>query len=395
MKVAVLTLPLHTNYGGILQNYALCSVIKALGYSPESFRWQDKTFDIPAYKKMVVYAKRYFQGKEVFLEERLSKEYPIISGSIRKFVNQYIPQTEVCIATREKALEYINAHHIGAIIFGSDQIWRKTYKRQTVLDRLRARHLFPNLYDYYGAFVEGSDISKIAYAASFGVDYQEYTPKEAKRIASLIQKFKAVSVREESAVALAKDIYKWPVRPDMVLDPTFLLDKEVYISLIANAETHPVKGNLFAYVLDTMSNTEQDLQYIATEMGGSCYSCLMHWQNAQIPLEQRVLPSVEQWLRNIADAEYIVTDSFHAVVYAIIFNKPFIVVGNPKRGNARFVSILKKLGLQDRLCSDWTQISSRMRQQIDWDMVNSRLQVARLASMAYLRESLSLCSFPS
>lgn len=61
------------------------------------------------------------------------------------------------------------------------------------------------------------------------------------------------------------------------------------------------------------------------------------------------MPSIEKWLQGFIDAKLVVTDSFHACVFSIIFNKPFIVLGNHERGNARFDSLLKLFNLQDNL----------------------------------------------
>ena len=60
-------------------------------------------------------------------------------------------------------------------------------------------------------------------------------------------------------------------------------------------------------------------------------------------------PQVEQWLAAFRDAEFVITDSFHACVFSIIFHKPFIVIGNKQRGYARFLSLLQAFGLQRNL----------------------------------------------
>ena len=67
------------------------------------------------------------------------------------------------------------------------------------------------------------------------------------------------------------------------------------------------------------------------------------------PIQECIQPPVEEWLRGFYDAEFVVTDSFHACVFSILFNKPFIVIGNEGRGIARFESLLKTFGLEERL----------------------------------------------
>lgn len=75
------------------------------------------------------------------------------------------------------------------------------------------------------------------------------------------------------------------------------------------------------------------------------------------PLAERIQPPVEQWLRGFMDAELVVTDSFHACVFSILFHKPFVVVGNKERGLARVKSLLKMFGLEERWNSDIPTIS--------------------------------------
>ena len=86
-------------------------------------------------------------------------------------------------------------------------------------------------------------------------------------------------------------------------------------------------------------------------------SNLYEWDESK-PLKERMIPSIESWLRGFYDAELVVTDSFHACVFSIIFKKQFVVVGNKKRGMSRFESLLKMFGLDERLVSRAIQIHS-------------------------------------
>jgi len=85
----------------------------------------------------------------------------------------------------------------------------------------------------------------------------------------------------------------------------------------------------------------------------------------------------------------MLTDSFHAVVFSIIFNKRFVVLGNAMRGNSRFTSLLDRLGLSERLCPEWSKVPYCMRMPIDWNDVNERLQKERAQSMQFLINSLT------
>ena len=89
------------------------------------------------------------------------------------------------------------------------------------------------------------------------------------------------------------------------------------------------------------------------------------------PLEERIQQPVEKWLRAFYDAEFVITDSFHACVFSIIFNKPFIVYGNKERGYARFDSLLKIFGLEERIATSLNDIDKIINKPIDWNNVNS------------------------
>jgi hypothetical protein len=89
-------------------------------------------------------------------------------------------------------------------------------------------------------------------------------------------------------------------------------------------------------------------------------------------LEKRIQPPVESWLRAFYDSEFIVTDSFHACVFSILFHKQFLVIGNKDRGLARIHSLLSMFGLEDRLTSDTCIDINRMKT-IDYDRVDEIL----------------------
>ena len=214
--------------------------------------------------------------------------------------------------------------HFDALVVGSDQVWREK--------------LVNPLADYFFNFIDYPAIL-ISYAASFGVDYAEYSDEEMKRCGKLIERFKAVSVREASGVKLIKDVYKWSCNPVVMPDPTLLLSRHDY-EKISGESTGQTSG-LFCYVLDMTGDKEKAIEKIST-----IYSL----QPKIISLdEEKAYPSVEEWLQSFRNADFVFTDSFHGCVFSLIFRKPFIAYGNAKRGIARFVSLLDSFGLRERL----------------------------------------------
>src|SRR5690606_8307050 len=104
-----------------------------------------------------------------------------------------------------------------------------------------------------------------------------------------------------------------------------------------------------------------------------------------------VFPPVEEWLQSFDDAAFVLTDSFHGCIFSIIFNKPFIAVGNTKRGISRFESLLKHFGLSERLVYPSDRIDGKLLlQTIDWDAVNHIRQTQVDLAEAFFKKSLGL-----
>jgi len=96
-----------------------------------------------------------------------------------------------------------------------------------------------------------------------------------------------------------------------------------------------------------------------------------------------------QWLKSFIDAEYVVTDSFHGCVFSIIFNKPFIAIGNKDRGMARFNSLLKMFNLEDRLISSADELADKLLlSKINWASINYKIIKERKKSNDFLQKNL-------
>ena len=183
---------------------------------------------------------------------------------------------------------------------------------------------------------------------------------------NLVKKFDAVSVREDSGVDLCKRYLD--IDSEHLLDPTMLLKKEDYIRLFENSNTPASPGTLMCYILDETPEIELLINKIARERGLIPFRASSKVENNRAPLVERIQPSVEQWLRGFYDAKFIVTDSFHACVFSILFNKPFIAIGNKGRGLSRFISLLSRFSLEDRLLLNLS--NEYHLNEIDWYQIN-------------------------
>ena len=371
-RIGIITLPLRLNYGGILQAYALQTVLERSGHHVSVIQMKHRGYSSPqCFKAPFVYGRRAIlkvlgmSDMPVFAEKRLNEQWPVISAHTRQFIEQHIHVKEV------DSYDQLVPSDYDVLVVGSDQVWRPLYS---------------NLYQSYLNFAEQWDVKRIAYAASFGTDEKEYTSEQIARCKSLIKKFDAVSVREDSGVSLCKDYFDMQAKH--VLDPTLLLTKEDYIRVVEEKGTGKSEGNLFVYLLDETVEKKALVNKVAKEKNLVPFSVKARSDYKYAPILDRIQPSAEKWIRGFMDAEFVVTDSFHGCVFSIIFNKPFIALGNKERGMTRFTSLFYTFRLDDRLISVNEYMNS-ITHTIDWRSVNATLNSLRKDSMCFIDKYLS------
>lgn len=376
MRIGILTLPLHTNYGGILQAYALQTVLERMGHEVVVYQKEiEPRYELPFWKYPLAYAKRMIKKifvdrkQPIFVEQKLKKEFPITRQYTNRFIKKYIHTVYI------DSPNDIDLSAVDCIVVGSDQIWRpyhvyNLYKTDVTCAFLK--------------FAEEWDGKKIVYAASFGMDHWEYDNTQTEECKRLAKLFDAISVREQSAIKLCKDNLE--IKAEHVLDPTLLLEKEDYVKLINNISLPPSDGQLFNYILDETAEKRAFVYKIAEQLEMKPYSMSLASWKITDPLNKRIAQPVEKWLRCFFDAKFVVTDSFHGCVFSIIFGKPFIAIGNEERGMSRFKSLLSMFEMESRLVTslDNVNIASIQEHFDESEIVNS----LRKHSFNYLHEAL-------
>lgn len=377
MRIAIVTLPLHTNYGGILQAYALKRVLEGFGHEVCVLDLKDKMPLPEWWKAPFVYAgrgvKRIFMrgnAPEVFRELRFRKELPVLAAETGRFVEKYISPRLLDSYSDVQEGDY------DAFVVGSDQVWRPRY--------------FHPFEDAFLRFTKGWKVRRLSYAASFGTDALEYEYMQLAECAGLLAAFDGVSVREESAVTICDEWFDCD-RAVHVLDPVMLLDSGDYIAL-AETKQFPQQdsGCLITYLLDTSIETEDVADFVVRCTGMEKKDISPETGNRKLPLNSRVAPPVEQWLAEFSEAGFVITDSFHACVLAILFHKPFLVIGNVARGQARLNSLLSMFGLESRLVQglDPDDDGDGWLMEIDWAHVDEILECMREKSITFLRNGI-------
>lgn len=347
MKIAILTQPLGPNYGGIMQAWALQQVLKSMGHEPVTIDRQPDARTLAFRSARTVYrAMRAVVGKAQG-PVRPERVLPIVTKHTREFIQTNIVMSPMIDST-EKLREHFIDEGYEAVIVGSDQTWRPSYS--------------PNLYNYFLDFLPDRTIKKLAYASSFGVDYWAFSPEQTLTCATLARDFDFVSVRETSGVALCADHLR--VHAETVLDPTLLLCAADYQSLTErNGTMNSISTGLYTYLLDKTPSKNAAVDKISQELGlpitnRQAPGSLSAWAGG--PIDHYVMPPVSDWLSGFERADFVVTDSFHGMVFSLIFEKPFLVLSNLERGAARFDSLLAQLKLSSRLVSDFELLPSSL-----------------------------------
>jgi len=362
-KIGLLTHPLASNFGGVLQATVLYNYLTDLGFDVVLIQ---KFPALPFRLKVAlkVLSHMPFQNiKNIRVNEKIRKRN-------MEFIKKFIPNRTARLYTTTQLREMALAEQLDAIVVGSDQVWRMKYIDDGYFE------------NYFLDFIEGLDIKRIAYAASFGKDYWE-APEKNHVVTSLLNKFDAISTREVSGVNICKESFGC-IDCQVVLDPTLLVDGGFYNRFWESPLAHGKSKKISCYILDEHWYKNKLINTVYQEFG-------VGWELVNAKGDHS-LNGVSQWLKSLAEADFVITDSFHGLAISIVFKKEFIVIGNTERGLSRFHSLLGQLGLADRLVLDGenNDIVRLAHEKIDYESVNAELEKLRRFSDGFLRQALKV-----
>lgn len=255
-----------------------------------------------------------------------------------KFARKYLHTTNQCI--KYKDFCKLNKIVEKGFIVGSDQVFRDDYIKKT--------------YDFYLLGFAEPNKQRLALSASFGKNSFKY-----KLLKFFFKAFDSISVREMNGIKICKTL---GVKATHILDPVFLANPEIYYELIKN--TTVPKGKVVGYILDK----KEEYNKLIEPYGNN----FINIANKNI--------SVEEFLAYIANAESVITDSFHGTCFALIFNKPFLTLSNQNRGNSRF----------DSLFATFKISNNNLNGNIDWSCINKTIEKEREKGILYLSNCITL-----
>ena len=368
MKIGLLTLPIETGYGSIMQSFALKTALSRRGHDVILLRRlrKKKKYDLKRIIRRSV--KKYLFGRKdtiILIDKKEAEEFFYVTQNTQRFVDKHLePYSPIYYSSDEMA--GISSLKLDAIVVGSDQVWRPG--------------CMDNIKDYFLCPIEHLPIKKYAYAASFGVDEWIYSSKETEICKKAVQKFESVSVREDSGVKLCRDYLNKNAK--FVLDPTLLFDKSFYASYIGEYHDISKEHKLCAFILDRTNEKLNILKRLSNTIGKEYFFAANNTEDRQAPLKDRIAPSVESWLDSFNSSDVIFTDSFHGCAFSIIFRKDFYVYINKGRGAGRFKSLLGLFGLEHRVVDVNTELTKVPP--IDWREVGERLDEMQKISNSFL-----------
>ncbi len=338
-KIGTITFHFATNYGAVLQAFALCEHLKKSGYDAE-------IIDYVPTLTMVVSKLEKLKARDFafFKKEKNIKRF-------RKNELQFSRRYRSARALMRAKMSY------DAVICGSDQIWNHSF---TVHPR------FGTNLSYFLPFA--GDAKRISYAASFGSNSLPENMKTA--IMPCLSKFEKLSVRENTGKDILSDL---GFDSTLVADPTLLLCAADYSRLLENKKL-PEPKKVFSYILHKNQKSAEKISALACE----------HFGQASPATEGTM--GIYEWLASIRDSDFVVTNSFHGTVFSLLFHTPFITVPVEGSGmNDRIKTLLGAVGLEDRIADSAGAASGILSQDINWDEVDKKIEALRELSIEFLR----------
>jgi len=341
MKLGIVTFHQAVNYGAVLQCYAMKKTLESLGH------------DVYLVDVTLPQKKGSLKSKirKIFFEYK----------SFRNFNQKHLPTI-----LRDSDLPTLDF-----IIYGSDQIWNVDITNEN--------------YECYFGGGKLKNIKKIAYAASFGVSHWKHDSITCN-VRELLYKYQAIGIRETSGKDMLKEVFD--TESTVVIDPTMLLAANQYESLCSPTEVSTT--GVVAYIFEKNKKKISLLSNLASQL--SLNLTILNHTYCKVKNVQAVpFPSVTNWLSDIKGSEYVITDSFHCMVFSILFRKEFIAIPAVPERAGRMKSLLSQLGLESRFFDNLELVDGKigLLPKIDYDDVDEKLDIIKFNSLSFLKEALS------
>lgn len=367
-KVEVITMHRIVNYGSVLQAYATQQIIKKLGYDIEFIDYYPERMHMMGMLKRIKNKKNIF--KKSFFLRNIARIIILPSYIKRFFVFKNFIKDKLNLSEKTYyTYDDINKKLPIADIYctGSDQVWNSGWNEK--IDK-----------SFFLDFGCIDNTKKIAYAASFGKD--KLNENEIDKTKELLKKYKYISVREKSGVNILENL--GIENSTNVVDPTLLLNKKNWESI--TSDKYDNKDYILIYNLNRNKKIDKYSKKISKQTGLKIKRLSYQFHEFYKIGNSCFIPNVSDFLSLIKNSKYIITDSFHAIVFSVIFNKEFFIL-YPDKYSTRLQSILELLNLEDRVIYDITDLKI-LNKKINYKSVNKKINVLKKESIEWLKDAL-------
>ena len=343
MKIGLITYHFSVNYGAIMQCYATCRALKELGH-------EVKIINLRQEEKHGI--------KHVF---SLYKDKTLV-----RFMNEYYPeQTELYHSYEELKKAKMDYE---CLLVGSDQVWNPFISKDKCLA-------------YFLDF-GSKECLRVSYASSLGLEKwpKEYVQIKDKVKQALLQ-FDFISVRERAGQKLLAN--EFDIQSQLVLDPTML--HESYPEIV---DTIPERNDIICYQFNRRAEFKQTAKFISKQINAPLRTITNVYP---IPgFRYSYPPDVENWIKKLAGARFVITDSFHGLVFSLLYKTPFVVFATPNGKNSRLENLLELVGLSDRYVVNYDpeELEAILNRTIDYEKVHAILKEERIKSWNFLKNAL-------
>ena len=350
-----------TNYGSALQTWALHQAMKKLGHTPVLV---DYCPDVLADKDPLnPFGNMWDKDEES--KRMVELTMPAIRTNYEKFARFYYERFD---RTKNKYTSTnfndISQEELSRFICGSDTIF------------------CPDEFGFDDGYYANYEVMRgnsVSYAASFGDPH--FTEETYRILNERIQNFKALGIREEQMIPYLREHTSVPVQ--RVIDPTLLLTADEYMPIIAEPQER--EKYLLMYSRRYSPKMEAYAEKMAFENGWKIVDISLRAVNAERGHKMAYDAGVEEFLALVKSAEFIVTNSFHGMIFSVQFRRPFVIFSREQCDN-KIAELLSLFGISDRMLIT----GNEQFEETDYDKVHGNIQTARHRSMAFLETELGL-----
>ena len=365
-SIKIITRHFIPNYGSLLQAVASVKTFEELGYDAEIIDYISKKENV--FGSTTAYARNFSNNllKRIAFWCLKFPDQTIKVLRFKKLRKRYVRQTKRFSSLRElKEYDFKDAY----LCSGSDQLWGFVADEKSIDPA------------YFLEFAKEDSIC-FAYSSSFG--RTDFSEEYYVQVNEYLKKFSFITVREQSAVELIKE--KTPYSAEHVLDPTLMVSSDFWLAFADKKVKR--KPYLLIYHLRRNKNLENYASALAKKNGWKIVRITTSFYDVFRQGKTKLMKDPKTVLSLFRNAQCIVTDSFHATVFSLIFNKKFIDV-LPRTTHERITNLLQMVGLDGRAFTHDSEISlETATEEIDYEKVNATLAKARTHSLDILKTNL-------